>query len=178
MGSRSKYVTDDVLDKYIHLLPQKDALALEVCRATGLRIGDVLKIEKKALKSPDTIVYRAQKTGKKGEKKISPELFERLKDSGNGRWCFPSPRNGRRKRSRQAVYIAMKREALKGGLPRASPHSARKAYAVALAKKAGFDAVARELQHTHYDTTILYALADVLEARAKGKEDKTDGPNG
>jgi len=51
----------------------------------------------------------------------------------------------------------------KGRAP--SPHTARQAYAVALAREKGIDAVKRELQHSHMDTTLAYALADVLQAR-------------
>ena len=167
MGYRSKYATPSTLDEYKkHVTPQ-NALALEVCEQTGLRIGDVLKIEKRALKPPDTIIYRAQKTHRKGVKKITPALMERLQAAGNGRWVFPSPRNGRKKRTRQAVFVAMRRAGVKYRLPAASPHSARKSYAVRLARDLGLDAVARELQHSHYDTTILYALADVLDERMK-----------
>ena len=154
-------------------MTRDNALALEVAEATGLRIGDVLKIEKKALKSPDTITYKAQKTGKKGEKKITPELFDRLERSGNMRWCFPSPRNGRKKRTRQAVWADMHKLKKRGEGRVPSPHSARKAYAVRLAFEKGIAAVGVELQHTHQDTTMIYAMADVLEERLRAAEENT-----
>jgi site-specific recombinase XerD len=49
-----------------------------------------------------------------------------------------------------------------------APHSARKAYAVDLLAKKGFDRVQRDLGHVSASVTTLYAMADLMSVRRIG----------
>ena len=166
MGHRARYVNKTALRRLCRHLTPDNALVIETAIETGLRVSDVLHITKNRLIPPNKITFIARKTGKKGEKTINIDLFSRLLRNGNKKFVFPSVVDGRKTRTRQAVWSNMRR-AYSGDGRAPSPHSARQAYAVALARQKGIDAVRRELQHTHTDTTISYALADVLQARQK-----------
>ena len=164
MGTRARYFSRPDIMRLCGSLTDDNALAIETALATGLRVSDILHLTKERLIPPDKIFFVARKTGKKGVKVIDKRLFQRLLRNGNRKFVFPNRRDGRRTRTRQAVWSNMRRAY--GGKGRApSPHSARQAYAVALAREQGIDAVKRELQHSHTDTTLAYALADVMQAR-------------
>lgn len=151
------------------MLPQ-NALAIETAVATGMRIGDVLKMTRRDLRDPNKIYYVAQKTGKAGVKQIDPDLYRRLVKNCFGRWAFPSPyKDGETHRTRQTVWRAVKQAAKKCGVTlNVTPHSARKTYAVTLCRAEGIGAVKRELQHDSEAVTMLYALSDSLANGGKG----------
>ena len=76
-----------------------------------------------------------------------------------------------RHRTRQAVYKDLRRAAKLFRLDvHVSPHSARKAWAVDEYHRTGsITRVQRNLNHTDPSVTMLYALADQLEARKRPK---------
>ena len=133
--------------------------------ATGLRISDVVELQRKEVKTNFTISEK--KTGKRRRVRLPADLVaEVLQTSEGSPWAFPSPRDPQRHRTRQAVWKDIKRAQRAFRLNvNAAPHSMRKVYAVELMHKYGdIDRVRRALNHDHYDTTILYALADQLPA--------------
>lgn len=145
---------------------RKAALPLLVALETGLRVGDVVKIRKSDI-TPDGIVYVAQKTGKPGIAQISPGTRKRLVDNiveTGENWVFPSPTKKGEHITRQAVWARVKRLAAAAGIDArgVSPHSMRKNFAVATYQRSGFAAAQAALQHTHADTTELYALSDFV----------------
>lgn len=145
------------------IMQYANVLAIRVSLETGLRIDDVLRLRWENFTGPGKFQFVAKKTGKKGKKRISLDLYRRIlaQKSDKSPWCFPGRKTGKH-RTRQTVWRDIKRAAeqqgIKSGL---SPHSARKTYAVGLREREGLPAVQRELQHASKETTMLYAFADV-----------------
>jgi site-specific recombinase XerD len=96
-------------------------------------------------------------------------LLSDLKEAAGEYWVFPGA-DGRKHRSRQAVWKDVKRAAAALRLTQnAAPHSARKVYAVDLLKKYGdIEKVRRALNHGGLEVTLIYALAD-KQLSAKGR---------
>lgn len=173
---RSDYINPSVYSKVFHLLNYENALALRTSLETGLRISDVLKIEVKDFHNT-TIDFVAQKTGKKGKKKISADLAKRLRNISGKRWVFEG-RNGDKPRTRQAVWKDVKKVAeslqIKENL---TCHSARKTYAVELFHDQGINKVQKELQHNRLDTTMIYAFSDFLNGKKTDLNNNEDKIN-
>lgn len=156
---RSKYIDEDELDELRGNLDKAAWLPLWVSLETGLRVGDVVKIRRSALKE-DGIHFRAQKTRKAGVAKISAELRRNL--AGRGTWLFPSPYKSGEHITRQCVWARIKTAAKRAGIdPKGiSPHSLRKVFAVEICREKGFKAAKEALQHTNGLTTEIYTYAD------------------
>lgn len=139
----------------------ENALALRLSLETGLRIGDCLALRPEDIDGC-VISYTAQKTGKRGKKKISADLAKRLRKISDKNFVFVG-RFGDKPRTRQAVWKDVKKasKALKIS-ENLSPHSARKTYAVEEFHEKGFKEVQKELQHDRAETTMLYAYSDIL----------------
>ena len=152
--------------KFIYSAMRYDnALIMRTCLETGLRVGDVVSLPREALQG-NTIYYTASKTGKPGKAHISADLALRLRRD-YGRWLFPSPHDLSKHRTRQAVWRDMRKACAHLGLTEhATPHSARKTFAVDLYHKQGLPAVQKALQHDRIDTTMIYAFSDVLNAKS------------
>lgn len=164
----SEYINREGFEKILRYLTPSNALALEVSVVTGLRIGDVLKIQKNDI-IEGVLTYTAEKTGKAGKKFIGKKLEKRLKANSQGEFVFPG-RDPKKHRTRQAVYKNMQQSVAKLNLAeKVSPHSARKIYAVDLYEKGDIEVVRRELQHDNISTTLLYAFSD-----RKGKSSLTN----
>lgn len=88
-------------------------------------------------------------------------------------WAFPG-RKPDKPRTRQAVWKDVRRAAKAFRLPvNAGTHSARKVYAVELLKEYGdIDRVAKNLNHTHMETTLIYALADAQRKAKSARKRK------
>ncbi len=147
-----------------------NARAIAVSLETGLRIGDVLRIEVDDL-ADGGIYYTAQKTGKAGFARCSEKLLEILRDNAVDGVCFPSRYGAKGKyRSRQAVWKDVRKAVKNAGLKaQISPHSARKTFAVDLRRREGVGAVQAALQHRYGTTTNEYAFAD-LQGMDYGRE--------
>lgn len=160
---KSDYLDPRIYEKLYHVMQYDNILALRVALETGLRINDVLQLRWDDFKRDGKFSYIAQKTGKKGTKSISKELYQRIFARKSGQiYLFPGRKRGRH-RTRQAVWKDIKKAAAALGVSgNASPHSARKTYAVVLRRREGMAAVQRELQHDRMDTTMLYAFSDLL----------------
>lgn len=154
----------------------RDVLALEVSRATGLRIGDVLAIKTADLKQRMSI--KEAKTGKTRRIYLGKKLLQDLKGIAGKMYVFEGV-TPLRHRSYDSVYKSVRRayqdyEGEKTGA-KVSPHSWRKAYAVRKYQETGdIHAVQRLMGHDNEITTLLYALADkmsleAIQRRKKGK---------
>lgn len=160
---RAGYLIEQQLDLILAALTPANRLVCRVMLYTGLRISDVVELPRDTVRGSFTITEK--KTGKCRRVRLSRALVEDVLESSNGSpWAFPSPTNPAKHRTRQAVWKDIKRAQRAFRLPiNAAPHSMRKVYAVELMHKYGdIDRVRRALNHDHYDTTILYAMADQL----------------
>lgn len=162
---RSKFISDAYISLLEAQLKREYWLPLEVARQTGLRIGDVVALQRSNLNGT-TISYVAEKTGKAGTAEITAELAAELRSRRRGRskWLFPSPKKKGQHLTRQAVWARVKKACERLGAPPdgVSPHSMRKAYAVELYRREGLEAARRALQHDRTETTELYVMSDYL----------------
>ena len=146
-------------------LTPENRLVMRTALATGLRIGDVLALRTEQLK-PHFWVTES-KTGKRKQVGLPEPLLSDLKKNAGPVWVFPG-RDGKKPRTRQAVWKDVKRAAEAFRLPQnVGPHSARKVYAVDLLEKYGdIDRVQKALNHSRQSVTLIYAMADkALEAK-------------
>lgn len=162
--SRAFYLNPQLYNKLYAVMQYENALALRVSLETGIRIDDVLHLQKKQLQGR-TITYTAMKTGKSDKKVVSVDLAKRLRQVAGKKWIFTG-RFGKKPRTRQAVWKDVKKSArvlkLDGNI---TPHSARKTYAVEDFKDNGLKQVQKDLQHDNVNTTMLYAFADLIDKK-------------
>lgn len=164
------YLARDELKHLLASLMPANRLILELSLATGLRVGDVVRMEAARLAPRMTI--REQKTGKSRRVYIPAALLRAVRAQAGEKWAFPGrPFKGRPEahRSTSAVYKDLRRAAALWRLPEGlhiSPHTARKVWAVSEFQRRGSLAdVQRLLQHSSEAVTLLYAMADVLTQR-------------
>lgn len=163
---RSQYVDPDTFKLLSSKLQPSNLLAVTIAAHTGLRIDDVLCLRIENLKTRITVVEK--KTGNKRRVYIGKKLMSLiLKFVGTRKsgFVFPHRLDPERHRTRQAVFKDVKKQASELGLSsQISPHSFRKVYAVKLFKRIGsLEAVQRILGHKKMETTLIYALADVIK---------------
>lgn len=147
-------------------------LACEVSIATGLRIGDVLSITTEQVRGGRWTVTES-KTGKRRRVRLPVDLQRRILAQAGPIYAFSGRLDGRRHRTRQAVYKDIRRAAKAFRLQEhVSPHSLRKFYAVEQYKRSGgnLKRVQELLQHDSEAVTAIYAMADALTAQRLGKE--------
>ena len=157
---KSKYIEPKDVKKLRDSMSSEEWLPLWVSLETGLRVGDVVKLKPRDLQA-DGLHYTAEKTGKKGTAAVSQSL-RRVLAQHKGKYIFPSSRDASKHLTRQAVWQRIKRAAARSGLDLegVSPHAMRKAFAVELYRKKGFEAVKKALQHNNSATTEIYSFAD------------------
>lgn len=182
--ARTDYLYQRQLDRVLGLLMPGNSLVIRVQLHTGLRVGDVLRL---------TFPLRRQqwitegKTGKRRHIGLPQQLIDAIAADAAQYipehkwryiwevpprgvaplWAFPSPRDYRRHRTRQAVWKDIKRAARACRLAQnVGTHSARKVYAVGALRRAGgnIEAVQRALNHSDAGITMIYAMADKLLA--------------
>lgn len=177
---RSDYLNDDELRLVLYALKPENSIVCQTMLATGLRIGDCLKLTRgQILQQRFTI--RESKTGKSKRVYIPKDLQRAILSQNEGCLAaFPSPQYDRRRkglpRTRQAVYMDIKR-VCKGFSFRfkgvaASPHSMRKINAVReYAKLDGdLEALRKKFNHDSTAVTMIYALADHLRQNKPKKK--------
>lgn len=169
---RSGYIVREELSHVLGALMPANRLACEISEATGLRMGDVLLLKREQLEKGNRFSVREQKTGKVRRVYLPEELRARGLAMAGAIYLFPGRLNGRKPRTRQAVYKDLIRAA---GLFRLrehiSPHSCRKVWAVNAYRESGGDLkkVQRLLNHDSEAVTMLYAMADQLSKRRPKK---------
>ena len=96
-------------------------------------------------------------------------LLEAIQRQAGEEWAFPG-RDGKRPKTRQAVWADVKRAQRAFRLPQnIGTHSARKVYAVKLLEKYGdIERVRRALNHSSTAVTSIYAMADLLLEKRRG----------
>ena len=96
-------------------------------------------------------------------------LLEAIQQQAGEEWAFPG-RDGKRPKTRQAVWADVKRAQRAFRLPQnIGTHSARKVYAVKLLEKYGdIERVRRALNHSSTAVTSIYAMADLLLEKRRG----------
>ena len=161
--SKTDYLPEAEYNRIYPYMSRDNALALEVAVATGMRIGDVLKIRKRDIVGT-SVRYTAQKTGKKGVAPLPRHLADILRKRCSRAADYVFPGSGKTgHRTRQAVWKDVRKAAELAGIDDRliAPHSARKTFAVELMHSKGIEAVQEALQHSRRDVTELYALSDI-----------------
>lgn len=156
-------------------LTPENRLVMRTALTTGLRISDVLALKTEQLKPHFWVTE--QKTGKRRQVGLPEPLLSDIKKQAGKVWAFPG-RDGKKPRTRQAVWKDVKRAAEAFRLPQnVGPHSARKVYAVELMEKYGDIArVQKALNHSHQAVTLIYAMADKsLEAQNRRRRARSGG---
>ena len=134
-----------------------------VCRVavhTGLRVGDVLRIQTRKLGTQFWITE--QKTGKRRRVNLPGDLVADIKAQAGKEWAFPGARDPAKHRTRQTVWADVKRAAKAFRMPQnVGVHSLRKRYAVEQLERSGgnFARVPRLLNHADMATTMIYAMS-------------------
>lgn len=163
---KSQFIKPERIDPLRAQIGFKQFLPFDVALQTGMRIGDVVALERKSLSrvaGKCFVDFTAQKTKKSAHVEITEELYLNLLRNAGKRWLFTSPIHPRRHITRQACWERVKKasKAL-GYTEQYSPHSFRKNFAVELLHEKDLGAVQAALQHTNKDVTALYAYADGL----------------
>ena len=162
---RTEYLMEKQLELVLELLTPQNRLVMRTCLATGLRVGDVLRLTPDQIKR--NVWITEQKTKKRRQIGFSEPLASDLRANAGEKWVFPG-RNPEQHLTRQAVWKDVKRAGRACRLcQNIGPHSMRKVYAVELLKKYGdIDRVQRALNHADTCVTMVYAMADQqLEAK-------------
>lgn len=173
----TRYLINQEMEHVLALLTPSNRLVMRVILHTGMRVGDVLALRTEDLKPCGW--YTEQKTGKRRRFGLPKELLRAIREQAGEVWAFPGRCNAEKHRTRQAVWMDIKRAQralrLSGCV---GTHSARKSYAVALMARYGdIERVRRNLNHSSAMVTILYAMADhLLQARLReGRRRKRRG---
>lgn len=171
---RSDYINNDTISHILWALSYPNKLICEIALETGWRIDDVLElkteqVENALKKKRCSLSIIEQKTSKKSTKYISRGLLERVYKQAGCIYCFQGRDDYRKHRTRQAVYLDLKKAAkhfkIKINL---SPHSLRKNYAVYLKDKGhSLAEIQKALNHDNMLTTMLYAMSDELGSMHK-----------
>ena len=164
---RTEYLLNREVELVLSALTPENRLVMRAALATGLRISDVLNLKTAQLKPHFWVTE--MKTGKRRQVGLPEPLLSDIKNQAGEEWAFPG-RDGKKPRTRQAVWKDVKRAAKSFRLPQnVGPHSARKVYAVELLEKYGdIERVRKALNHSRESVTLIYAMADKqLEAKNK-----------
>lgn len=185
------YVPKEIFSRILEALTPQNALVLELCMGSGMRISDALSMTYDEamgmLCSGSTRYhYTEKKTGKERDASVPSDWLCRALDQYNPKsdWLFAG-RDPQKHRTRQAVWKDLHRAAklyrVNGQRLRAriGPHTARKIYAVGLYHEAAengsedpLGAVMDDLNHSDPAVTSVYALADVISARKRDLRQK------
>lgn len=168
---RSEWVPKGEFEHILSALTPENRLVCEISLATGLRVSDVLMLTPQKVRK-QRFTIREQKTGKSRLVRLPKDLVTRCLACSGAHYVFENRLNGRKPRTRQAVYKDLKRVAsLYGCKKNVTPHTARKVYAVDEFQKSGnLKKVQKLLNHSDEAVTILYAMANVIGNRKQFKK--------
>lgn len=166
---RTDWIKHDDMSLALRLLTPDNALVVETCLVTGLRVSDVLSINFVQLYKSQRIKVLEHKTGKYKTVRLPKKLHAKLLDNCGVFYAFEGAHNPLRHRTRQAVWHDVKRAAkalrLKENL---APHSARKIYAVQVYREKGLKAAQKALNHNDASTTLIYLLSELIGCEKNG----------
>lgn len=166
----TEYLLRREMEHVFAALTPANRLVCRVCAHTGLRVGDVLELRTEQLRPQMWVEER--KTRKRKRINLPKRLYEELRQQAGKVWVFPSPRDWRKHRTRQAVWHDVKRAAKAFRLPQnVGIHSLRKRYAVEQLEhsRGNYAKVQRLLNHADMATTMVYAMSYELYKRKYGK---------
>lgn len=166
---RSQWINTDEIGHILYALTTPNRLVCEVSLSTGLRINDCLNLKTEQVRK-QRFTVREQKTGKSKSVRLPTGLQREILAQAGTIYAFEGRLNGRKPRTRQAVFKDLQRASRVFRLSvHISPHSLRKIYAVEEYKKdSDLKRVQRLLNHSDEAVTMIYALADQLRSH-KGK---------
>jgi site-specific recombinase XerD len=154
-------------------LTKENALVMELCLSTGIRLSDALALQTEKVKNANQrrLTIKEMKTGKSKRIIIPAELHMRMLQQAGRFYIFEHRTDQKRHRTRQAVWKDVARAAkafrLEGVI---APHTARKVWAVSeLARTNDIEKVKKGMNHSSSSVTALYALANALEGRKSPK---------
>lgn len=166
----TEYLLRREMEHVLAALTPANRLVCRVCAHTGLRVSDVLELRTEQLRPQMWVVER--KTKKRKRVNLPKPLYEDLRREAGKLWVFPSPRDWRKHRTRQAVWHDVKRAAKAFRLPQnVGVHSLRKRYAVEQVEhnRGNYAKVQKLLNHADMATTMIYAMSYELYKRKYGK---------
>lgn len=176
---RTDYVNTDAISALLWALTPPDKLICEVALQTGLRISDIVSLTSHELdralsmKRP-TLHITEKKTGKKIIKPVSRDLLERMNEQKGRYYVFEGRDDYRKHRTRQAVFLDIKRTAKRFGIKiNLAPHSLRKNYAVWAYDNYGLERVKKELNHDNIECTLFYVMSRELQSVHGIKSEKS-----
>lgn len=168
---RSEWKPKGEVEHLLAALTPENRLACEISEYTGLRINDVLNLKPEQVRK-QRFTVREEKTGKTKKIRLSNELVSRCLACSGQHFIFENRLNGRKHRTRQAVFKDLRRVAEAFRVKEhITPHSLRKIYAVEeYAKSGNLKRVQKLLNHSSEAVTILYAMANLVGKRKHFKK--------
>lgn len=163
---RSGWIPKGEILHVLAALKPENRLACEISLFTGLRINDVLNLKPSYLQKK-RFTIREEKTGKTRTVYMPEDLRKRAIAISGQHFIFEHRLNGKKHRTRQAVFKDLRRAAAAFRCKQhISPHSMRKVYAVEEFEKSGsIKRVQKLLNHSDEAVTYLYAMANIISNR-------------
>ena len=164
---RTDWIPKGEMIHILAALSPENRLACEISLATGLRIDDVLALTPGRVRR-QRFTIREEKTGKTRLIRLPNDLVKRCLACAGQHYVFEGWLDGRKHRTRQAVFKDLKRVAAAFNLKKnVAPHSLRKIYAVDEFEKSGGNLrrVQKLLNHDSEAVTLLYAMANIVSKR-------------
>jgi integrase len=168
---RTDWIPKGEMIHILAALSPENRLACEISLATGLRIDDVLALTPGRVRR-QRFTIREEKTGKTRLIRLPNDLVKRCLACAGQHYVFEGRLDGRKHRTRQAVFKDLKRVAAAFNLKKnVAPHSLRKIYAVDEFEKSGGNLrrVQKLLNHDSEAVTLLYAMANIVSKRKQFK---------
>ena len=174
-------IVDEEKKKYFeNLLNYEYRLIYRLGCSTGLRISDIVQMEKERLELKEPTIIE-QKTGKSKRIYIPKKLRDELKrhSKGNRKYIFESNSSASGHITRQAVWKQFKKCAKIAGIDEnIGTHTMRKNHAQKLLKKGkGYKYIKNKLNHSSLADTLLYLITAEKTTecgRKKSKKEKTN----
>lgn len=170
---RTEWLPKGEMEVLLRALSPENRLACEISLATGLRINDVLALTPEKVRK-QRFTLREEKTGKTRRIRLPAELVARALALSGQHYIFEHRLNGRRHRTRQAVFKDLKKACANFGIKKnIAPHSLRKIYAVEEYELTGdLKKVQKLLNHSNEAVTMLYAMANSVRKKRQKRSKK------
>lgn len=170
---RTEWLPKGEMEVILRALSPENRLACEISLATGLRINDVLALTPEKVRK-QRFTLREEKTGKTRRIRLPIELVNRALALSGQHYIFEHRINGRKHRTRQAVFKDLKKACANFGIKKnIAPHSLRKIYAVEEYELTGdLKKVQKLLNHSNEAVTMLYAMANSIRKKRQKRGKK------
>jgi integrase len=170
---RTEWLPKGEIEIILRALSAENRLACEISLATGLRINDVLALTPEKVRK-QRFTLREEKTGKTRRIRLPAELVARALALSGQHYIFEHRLNGRKHRTRQAVFKDLKKACANFGIKKnIAPHSLRKIYAVEEYELTGdLKKVQKLLNHSNEAVTMLYAMANSVRKKRQKRGKK------